>query len=540
VETAIGGLVFDSSGVLYGISLTSSAQLYTIDIGSGAATAAGPLGIGTIFEGGLAIDDNDLLYGVEEGSTSNAQTFTIDPSKVSATIIGPIPGDARDLNGMAFDGAILYAIDGTSGSLGYIDLTVDVGAYKQLYTLSGYTVGSTGGLAVDPDTGTLYAAFEDGTFCTLDKSSGTVNKLGTTTANYGLAFAPLTALNLYGTDGNTLYEVDESNGSSTPVGTHGTSEEIGGMAFGGDGTLYGIGPGPNPDLYTIDKFTGLATLVGPLGVGFVFEGGLEFDAMGMLFGVDQGNPTDAKTMTIDTLTGTATIVGPFPGDARDLNGLAFDGTAMYAIDGMSNTLGTIDLATGGYTQIGNTQYTIGQKGGLAFDPSDGTLYASFSDGGFYTIDKFTGLASPRGTTLATNGLAFERAAKSLTASVATISAATGGAADFTLAAGPGNANRTYLLLGSITGTVPGTPLPGGMVILPLNWDIYTNFVFSMINTPIFAKFLGKLKMNGVAFARFDTLGPLPSAMIGVTMSYAYAVNNPWNYASNAVSITIVP
>ena len=39
VENAIGALVFDSNGVLYGTSLTSNAQLYTIDTGTGAAAA---------------------------------------------------------------------------------------------------------------------------------------------------------------------------------------------------------------------------------------------------------------------------------------------------------------------------------------------------------------------------------------------------------------------------------------------------------------------------------------------------------------------
>jgi photosystem II stability/assembly factor-like uncharacterized protein len=124
--------------------------------------------------------------------------------------------------------------------------------------------------------------------------------------------------------------------------------------------------------------------------------------------------------------------------------------------------------------------------------------------------------------------------------VTEISESTGGVANFSLNATAANGDRNYLLLGSVTGTDPGTPLPGGMATLPLNWDVMTNVVLSLLNTPMFDDFMGKLDSEGTATATWDTFGPLPSGSAGVTVHFAYALNGPWNFASNAVGIDIVP
>ena len=115
----------------------------------------------------------------------------------------------------------------------------------------------------------------------------------------------------------------------------------------------------------------------------------------------------------------------------------------------------------------------------------------------------------------------------------------GGTADFNLAAGVENANRNYILLGSVSGTAPGTPLPGGKATLPLNWDVFTSTTFSLINTPVFDRFMGALDSAGSAIAKLDTLGPIPGAA-GITLYFAYALNNPWDFTSNAVNVEITP
>lgn len=116
----------------------------------------------------------------------------------------------------------------------------------------------------------------------------------------------------------------------------------------------------------------------------------------------------------------------------------------------------------------------------------------------------------------------------------------GGAISLMLDGGASNAYRTYLLLGSASGTFPGIPLPGGMATLPVNWDLFSNIVLGMLNTPVFDNFMGVLDVSGTGSATFDTLGPLSPGTAGLTLSFAYALNKPWDFASNPVDVRIVP
>jgi hypothetical protein len=121
-----------------------------------------------------------------------------------------------------------------------------------------------------------------------------------------------------------------------------------------------------------------------------------------------------------------------------------------------------------------------------------------------------------------------------------ISESLGGAIVFQLDAGIQNADRMYFLLGGMTGTEPGTSLPGGIATLPLNWDIFTNLTIQWANSPIFQNFLGQLDSFGNALAVFDTQGPLPSGLAGIALYFAFALNNPWDSVSNPVGIEITP
>lgn len=130
--------------------------------------------------------------------------------------------------------------------------------------------------------------------------------------------------------------------------------------------------------------------------------------------------------------------------------------------------------------------------------------------------------------------------KGLLCDTFTIPESTGGAVNFTLDAGAVNANRNYLMLGGISGTYPGIPLPGGMAELPVNWDVFTSMVIALVNTPFFANFMGTLDGAGTSAAKFDTFGPLPPGTAGIVMNYAYALDGPFDFASNPVGIEIVP
>jgi hypothetical protein len=115
---------------------------------------------------------------------------------------------------------------------------------------------------------------------------------------------------------------------------------------------------------------------------------------------------------------------------------------------------------------------------------------------------------------------------------------TGGTAHLYLNAGLGNGNRNYLILGSASGAFPGTPLPGGLATLPLNWDGFTQLVIILVNSSVFSNFMGTLSPTGAASAQLN-LPPIPGGA-GVTLHFAYALSAPWNFASNPVALGIVP
>jgi hypothetical protein len=120
-----------------------------------------------------------------------------------------------------------------------------------------------------------------------------------------------------------------------------------------------------------------------------------------------------------------------------------------------------------------------------------------------------------------------------------ISRTSGGTVDFTLNAGADHAGRWYLLLGSLSGTAPGIPLPGGPSALPLNWDPFTDLVLGLLNTPAFDHFMGKLDNDGRAEARLDAPPIPPTGAVGLKMAFAYLLDYPFEFASNPVEVTIL-
>jgi hypothetical protein len=130
-------------------------------------------------------------------------------------------------------------------------------------------------------------------------------------------------------------------------------------------------------------------------------------------------------------------------------------------------------------------------------------------------------------------------ARSLAADADQISASTGATINFSLRAGAMNAGRTHLLAGSAGGTDPETPLPGGLATIPLNKDWFTGYVIARLNTVLFTDFYGKLDASGEAAAQLNA-PPVPASMVGKTLHFAFALAGPWNFASMAVGVEIVP
>ena len=72
----------------------------------------------------------------------------------------------------------------------------------------------------------------------------------------------------------------------------------------------------------------------------------------------------------------------------------------------------------------------------------------------------------------------------------------------------------------------------------MNWDIFTNVVVSLINTPIFQSFSGNMDGGGLGNASLN-LGPIPGAT-GLTLYFAFALDKPWDFVSNPTGIHVVP
>lgn len=108
--------------------------------------------------------------------------------------------------------------------------------------------------------------------------------------------------------------------------------------------------------------------------------------------------------------------------------------------------------------------------------------------------------------------------------------------DFFLNAGEDNGGRSYVIVGSASGTSPGTPLPGGHVVLPLNWDIFSNFVLTYMNSALFIQFMGTLDQYGLALALMNC-PPIPG-YAGLELNFAYALRGPYDFVSNPVKIRI--
>lgn len=116
-----------------------------------------------------------------------------------------------------------------------------------------------------------------------------------------------------------------------------------------------------------------------------------------------------------------------------------------------------------------------------------------------------------------------------------VSATSGQRVTMTIAAGPANAGRMYVVLGSTHGTSPGLTLPGGMV-LPVAPDRYTQYTQHFPNSPILSNSFGTLDVNGRATVTFHPNG----RFAGQTVHHAFYLLGPIDFVSEAESINVQP
>jgi hypothetical protein len=230
--------------------------------------------------------------------------------------------------------------------------------------------------------------------------------LGLTLALAGLCVlvSPAAFGDLYGIEYDTgyLYSISPADASMTYIGSTGLVSGLGSLEYyvNDSGQLYGFtcGDAAAARLYSINPSTAEAMEIGPLGLNFVYEGGLAFSPAGIAYGVNANNVATPQLFTIDLDTGAGTVVATLSGGQRDVGGLAWRSDGMLVgLERVSNALVEIDPATGATSVIAtlNPDY-VGAVGGMAAMGDTGyfacgNTYSSIpGSNALYSFDLYTG------------------------------------------------------------------------------------------------------------------------------------------------------
>lgn len=268
--------------------------------------------------------------------------------------------------------AALYATGGGVGALSGLHIVDPLtGANSPVWSFPSIHIYA-GGLAYDAASDKLFATgVEDSSTGTsrlfsIDRATGAVTAYGDINpfinlSSGGLAISPITGV-MYATGGyNDGFSAHQSTG-----------------------------------LFTIDKSTGAATLIGFAGGNCcagdfgIMLNGLGFRSDGTLFangwalgGPSYPDPSDSHLYTVDLATGAANHIGATGvtlGRSLKYSGLAFaaDGTllSLGSLDAASGALYSVDPATGAATSLagaglpyGAGPIHFGEDGGLSFAPT---------------------------------------------------------------------------------------------------------------------------------------------------------------------------
>lgn len=235
------------------------------------------------------------------------QIFSNDAAKPIKSI--ELFGHAKPVS--AADFGVFYASTGKRGSVPGSLLTINPA------TGYGTIVGATGldgvpGLAINSRGEIFGTERVSGDLYRIDAATGKAIFVAET----GLGFLDAIAFDsnnvLYGVNSNfNLYTIDTRSGETQFIGY--TGDLFAGLAFDPfDGALWGSTAGFRPrvedGIFTIDKQTGAAVLVGVTGLGGATPD-LVFNAEGNLFGVKGGGKSQNELIAIDQFTGKGLIVG---------------------------------------------------------------------------------------------------------------------------------------------------------------------------------------------------------------------------------------
>ena len=201
----------------------------------------------------------ETLFGVTFGPTNlSSKLISINTSSGKGTLVGTlqdsIPSD------IASNGKALFIFDQAHNLLKQIDPSTA----STLKTLNiGVTILGEGGMSFRNDGVGFICEGSLGNFYSFNTETSTSILIGRIYSSDidGIAFDQNNVL--YGLS-SSLYEIDQTNGLVTYMGDTGITKTLGlgGLAFRSDGVLFGV---IDDKLYTINKMTGAAKLIGPIG-----------------------------------------------------------------------------------------------------------------------------------------------------------------------------------------------------------------------------------------------------------------------------------
>jgi hypothetical protein len=198
-------------------------------------------------------------------------------------------------------------------------------------------------------------------FGTINLLTGSFTQLGTEGSTLFNDIAAAPDGSLYGIINTTSLVTLNTNSGAVMTSVNFNVANIESLAIASDGTLYGCTQGA---LYTINPFTGVASLVGNFNNSVIGNSGqnIRFGYDGMLYDTDGGvSATSTHLFQISTTTGAATLVGTvtnFPGLCLENSGSQMYGVGIQlgAANTLVQSLVGIDLSTivpGGTNQDGS-------------------------------------------------------------------------------------------------------------------------------------------------------------------------------------------
>jgi hypothetical protein len=226
-------------------------------------------------------------------------------------------------------GSIMYGYV-ASGSIGTGPCYFDVDDPSTITKLSDEQVpGFASGGAWTCDEKWLATDYYNGALWEIDPETGAVTEIGGGgTGMNGLALDP-TSNQLYGASGNGatggLWKVDSDTGEQEYIGDFVSTAWIIGMTCTQDGTLYGWDISPDY-LYTIDKDTGEATQVGPLGINLNYaqDGDYDPETETLYLAAFTLSPGYGSFLyTCDLETAECTLVGTLGDGYTEIDGTMF-------------------------------------------------------------------------------------------------------------------------------------------------------------------------------------------------------------------------